>query len=171
MRHHPHGHGRRPHGMPGPLNLPEIAVDADSPLPYRVHHQLRKVTRAQKHLLLRSLAEKDTHPGQAIMLWMLSEHEGASQSELADTLDVARPTVTIMLHKMEKAGLIERRRDEKDRRCLRIHLTDAGRELHADLETVHADVVEATVGSMSDPDLAELERLLAMVEANLAAAR
>ena len=167
----PHHHRRHPHGMHGPLNLPDITIDADTPLPYRVYHQLRKVNRGQKHLLFRSMSEKDTHPGQAIMLWMLSEHEGVSQSELADTLNVARPTVSIMLHKLEKAGLIERRKDETDRRYLRIYLTDAGRALHADLQTVHAGIVEAMVGSMNEADQRELERLLGIVEENLAAAQ
>jgi len=164
---HPHSHRGRAHRAHGPFTLPEITVDEDAPVAYRVYHELRRVARAQKQMLFRRLTEKDTHPAQAFSLWVLSENEGMNQADLADTLNVSRPTVTIMLKKMQKAGLIERRPDEKDHRYVRIYLTDSGRALHADLETVHAGIVEATIGSMSEAELVQLERLLKTIEGNL----
>ncbi|MDH4139277.1 MAG: MarR family transcriptional regulator [Coriobacteriia bacterium] len=157
--------------MHGPISPPEAAIDENAPLPYRVFHTMRSVMHAQKQLFVRKLGDKDTHPGQAISLWMLSENEGISQGDLAEKLGVARPTVTIMLKKMEKAGLIERRADESDQRSKRIFLTQAGRSLHANLKAVHAEVVEFTIGQMSEDDQRELERLLRIIEENLTAAQ
>jgi len=149
------------------MTLPEMTVDETTPQPYRVFHALRGVMRAQKQLMMRYLAEKNAHMGQALSLWVLSEHEGMSPSDLADALNVKRPTVTIMLKKMEKAGLIERRPDQDDQRFMRVYLTDAGRELHYQLKSVHSSVVETTVKDMSEHDQREFERLLRVAEKNL----
>lgn len=166
-----HPHVERLSGRGGPIGLPEVRIDENTPQPYRVFHALRTVMTAQKQLLSRRLAEKNAHLGQAFSLWVLSTHEGMSQSDLADTLNVARPTVTIMLQKMEKAGLVERRPDENDNRFVRIYLTEQGRALHAQLRAVHAGVVRDTIAPLSDADQRDLERLLGLVQANIAAAQ
>lgn len=163
----PYHQRHRPHGMPNPANLPDMKIDENTPQPYRVFHALRGVLRAQKLLMITKLGEKDTHMGQAFTLWVLAKNDGISQSDLADMLNVRRPTVTIMIRKMEKAGLVERCPDEHDRRVMRVHMTAAGRELHARLEAVHAEVVRTTVGDMSEDEQRELERLLRIVEKNL----
>lgn len=163
---HPHKH-HGIHGMHAPIRLPEITIDEDTPQPYRVFHAMRSVMRAQKQLMMHRLAQKDAHMGQAFTLWTLTEHEGMNPSELANILGVKRPTVTIMLRKMEKAGLVERRADEQDQRFMRVYLTDAGRALHSELQAVHCEIVEITVGEMSEDDQRELERLLRVVEKNL----
>lgn len=158
-------HGKSCAGHPGsgmPV-MPEIVIDESTPLPHRVFHALRKLFGAQKQLMMRRLAEQNAHPGQSFMLWVLCKHEGASQRDLAEALGIAAPTVTVMLKKMERAGLVERRPDENDHRCLRVYLTDAGRELHGRLGEVHEQVIGETIGVLSEADQQELERLLLMV--------
>jgi DNA-binding MarR family transcriptional regulator len=153
-----------------PMNLPDFALDESAPLEYQVFHQLRTVMQAHKHLMLKRLADKDTHPGQAMCLWVLAKNDGMSQRDLAQMLGVARPTVTIMLQKMEKAGLVERQSDEHDQRFTRIFITPAGKTLHEALGKVHAEVVAVTIGPMAETDQRELQRLLHVVEENIASA-
>jgi DNA-binding MarR family transcriptional regulator len=50
-------------------------------------------------------------------------------SELAERLLVTRAAITGRLHRLEGAGLIERRTDPADRRSLRLRLTRRGRAL------------------------------------------
>jgi DNA-binding MarR family transcriptional regulator len=47
---------------------------------------------------------------------------------LADALDVSVASVTGIVDRMEKRGLVERRRDEADRRVVLVDLADGGRE-------------------------------------------
>ncbi len=42
---------------------------------------------------------------------------------------VATPTVSKILRNLEKKGLIERKKDSKDKRTLRIFLSDEGQKL------------------------------------------
>ncbi|GAB4278961.1 MAG: hypothetical protein Kow0056_11740 [Coriobacteriia bacterium] len=132
-------------------------------LAQRVYHEMRSVMRAHHRILFHRLGEKGTHPGQAVLLWVLSKNDGSTQSELAEVLCVSKPTVSVMLTKLEEAGLIERRPDDDDRRVRRIWLTEAGRALNEELHGVYADVVEATIGGLPEEDQAELLRLLAEV--------
>ncbi|MBN8639125.1 MAG: MarR family transcriptional regulator [Anaerolineae bacterium] len=70
------------------------------------------------------------HVGQEMILARLWEEDGLSQSQLAGSLCVEPPTVTKMLTRMERGGLVERRADPADARVSRVYLTDASRNLH-----------------------------------------
>ncbi len=66
------------------------------------------------------------HPGQIPFLMLLSERGEMSQKEVAGELHVKPPTVNVMVQRMEKAGLVSRRQDQKDQRVTRICLTEKG---------------------------------------------
>jgi DNA-binding MarR family transcriptional regulator len=50
-------------------------------------------------------------------------------TELAARTGMAQPRVTVILQKLEEAGLVERQRCTDDRRAVRTELTPAGRDL------------------------------------------
>ena len=61
------------------------------------------------------------------ILRYLAHHTSATQQELTDVARMKAPTISLAIKKMESEGLICRVPDEKDGRCLRVSLTDAGR--------------------------------------------
>ena len=65
------------------------------------------------------------------MLNRLYRRPGATQSELADMLEVEKATAGRMIDRMEKKGWVERRPDAGDRRVNRLHLTAEARKVHA----------------------------------------
>ncbi|MGB7342174.1 MAG: MarR family transcriptional regulator [Phototrophicaceae bacterium] len=62
------------------------------------------------------------------ILRALYETDGQHASELAQAVGRAATSFTPNLDKLEGKGYIERRPDLSDRRAVRIHLTDAGKE-------------------------------------------
>jgi DNA-binding MarR family transcriptional regulator len=58
---------------------------------------------------------------------LLGGGEPTATGELADAAGVSAPTATRMLAGLEDAGLVARRRDAADRRCVHVHLTEQGR--------------------------------------------
>ena len=64
--------------------------------------------------------------------------EGCSQRELAERMGIEGPTLVRHLDRLEREGLIERRRDRADRRITRISMTPAGEALLADLARTSA---------------------------------
>jgi MarR family transcriptional regulator, organic hydroperoxide resistance regulator len=79
-----------------------------------------------------------------ILLRQAAEHEGSSQRELAENMHIEPPTLVSHLDNLATEGLVERHRDEKDRRIARVYVTDKGRrrlkELHDDAQAVDAEL-------------------------------
>jgi DNA-binding MarR family transcriptional regulator len=66
---------------------------------------------------------------QVRVLFELVESGDRPAGELAEALSVAPPTVTGLTDRLVKQGLVERREDPRDRRVVRLALTEEGRAL------------------------------------------
>jgi DNA-binding MarR family transcriptional regulator len=86
--------------------------------------QTVKLHHYNTHLMLR---HQEVHQGQPPLLFALSREDGQTHSELADKLRITPATVTVMLKRMEKNGLLIRRPDPQDQRKSRVFLTEKGR--------------------------------------------
>lgn len=69
-----------------------------------------------------------TYP-QYLVLHTLWEEDGRSIGGIADRLALESSTVTPLVKRMEAAGLVERGRDPRDERQVRVRLTPAGQSL------------------------------------------
>ncbi|TJY44274.1 MarR family transcriptional regulator [Cohnella pontilimi] len=65
--------------------------------------------------------------GQLEVLELLLAKEPMKPSELLPFLQTTPAAITTLLDRMERSGLVERKRDESDRRIVWIHMTDQGR--------------------------------------------
>jgi MarR family transcriptional regulator for hemolysin len=102
--------------------------------------------------------------------WVLNHlyfNEGITQSELADVLDVEKPTLGRLLDRLEAKGWVERRADPNDRRAKRVCLTGEVQELMRALRTIARDL---RLDAMDGVDEAERQRFvdtLLVIKANL----
>jgi len=94
-----------------------------------------------------------TRPQYRVLL-ALAGYGGATQSELADLLDVERITLGRMIDRMADAGLVERRDDPSDRRVWRLHMLPAGKAVVAQLAAI-AEEVDAEALAPLAPDARE----------------
>ncbi|TDF94497.1 MarR family winged helix-turn-helix transcriptional regulator [Paenibacillus piri] len=104
--------------------------------PDSLHAVFMLVLRSHRRAMHNLLQDQEVHPGQPPLLIALSEQNGQSQKELAERLRITPATLTVMLNRTEKNGLVERRPDEKDQRMTRVYLTEKG-------EGIHNEVVKA----------------------------
>jgi DNA-binding MarR family transcriptional regulator len=68
------------------------------------------------------------------VLTMLDEEGPDSMSHLAEALDVSVASMTGIVDRMEKRGLVERRHEGKDRRVVLVYPTDAGRDVFGEID-------------------------------------
>ncbi|TDG11410.1 MarR family transcriptional regulator [Seongchinamella unica] len=101
------------------------------------------------------------------VLWHLARDEGIKQAELADRLDVAPISLTRQLDNLEQEGLVARRRDEQDRRCFRVYLTEAAQPALAILRELAQEVREQAFDGLSEQEVMQLQQLLTRVRQNL----
>lgn len=86
-----------------------------------------KVSRELKTHMETELAPTLTE-GQLVVLELLHPDERMKPSDFLPHLSTTPAAVTTLLDRMEKAGLIERVRDEKDRRIVWVTATEKGKE-------------------------------------------
>jgi MarR family transcriptional regulator, organic hydroperoxide resistance regulator len=132
------------------------------PLSQSVFTAFTAIANRQRRLLHRELARQDLHPAQARCLRALIQHGRLGQSELADELDLARPTVTRILQRMERAGLVERTPDAHDQRQTIVTLTARGRDLECSLDDAMTRHLTCTVAMLPEGDRRELARILGL---------
>lgn len=134
--------------------------------PVRLCHDISHLFRAR----MRSEGEMDgvlSQPGARAILSMLAVSDGLSQRELVEATYLRAPTVSVILQKMEEAGMVERRSDEGDRRVIRVYLTALGHEADAKtIARIQQNDARAMSG-LSDEETAELLRLLSKIRDNL----
>jgi MarR family transcriptional regulator, transcriptional regulator for hemolysin len=124
------------------------------PGPHPLGRQLAATAKATRAEFDARLGEVGGSLTAFIVLRLASEAPGGlelSQRQLADRMGVEAPTMVRHLDRLEKEGLIERRRDARDRRVTRITVTPAGGRRLAVLREV-ADAMDAEILTLLGPE-------------------
>jgi DNA-binding MarR family transcriptional regulator len=93
--------------------------------------------------------------------------DAVRQIELAEALDIEPITLCRMIDRLEEAGLVERRRDDADRRAWRIHLTEAAAPVIAKLEAMGIQFNADILAGIEDTDRETALRVLDRIRHNL----
>ena len=101
------------------------------------------------------------------MLFILQKKEGMSQREICDEMKIKPPSVAVSIKRMEKAGLIERKPDEKDQRVVRIYVTEKGKSLSKQIEKVVKESEAKVVEGFSEVEICLMKRFLKQMIANM----
>lgn len=130
---------------------------------------LRRILRATE-INSRELArESGLTPSQLIILQIIGRLEDAVPSAVAREASLTQATVTSLIDKLEKRGMVERRRDTEDRRRVFIDLTDAGRRALAGAPNLLQDLFQTRFTQLPEWEqsflISALERVAAILGA------
>jgi DNA-binding MarR family transcriptional regulator len=118
-----------------------------------LYSESRRVTRA--------VAEQYGLTGsQLLVLKMLEPRGQLSLSDLSERIRAKNSTVTGIIDRMERDGLVARRRSGEDRRVVHIELTAKGKKLATDAKGDPKQLYRALLEELSSKDAAELERIM-----------
>ena len=117
--------------------------------------------------IFHQLSHVNLHPGQMPMLDILYRQEGLSQREICSRLCNKPSTVTVSLQRMEKAALIYRVADAKDKRIQRIYLTDSGKEIHREVEKIRKEVGSVMLQGMTPKEVDHLKKQILQMQENM----
>jgi DNA-binding MarR family transcriptional regulator len=81
-------------------------------------------------------------------------------TELAASEAIAQPSVTTLVARLERDGLVRREPDPADARAVRVHLTEEGRERLLAMRSKRAAAVDERLAVLSDEERAALEAAL-----------
>jgi DNA-binding MarR family transcriptional regulator len=125
-----------------------------------LHGKTNKMIRAAADAALR---RHGLRLGQDHLLAALWERDGRTPGEIAAASNVTTPAVTKVAARMAEAGLLARRRDERDNRLVRFWLTDAGRALREPVEAERRLLEERITESLTPAEREHLMRALAKI--------
>ncbi|WP_242588495.1 MarR family winged helix-turn-helix transcriptional regulator [Corallococcus macrosporus] len=103
---------------------------------------------------------------QLLVLKNIGLHGIHSQSAIAERLLIDAPAVSRLVDRLEEDGLVERRAGE-NRRCVRLEITDAGRQELQALERAAEWLDVQAREYLSPPEVEVLSRLLDKLQTGL----
>lgn len=97
--------------------------------------------------------------------WVLGKlsHGPMRMTELAEHLGTATASVTGMVDRLEERGLVERVRDESDRRVVHVAITDAGKQAMSDTQDEFSRRFDAALKPLTAEERDEFARLLGKI--------
>jgi DNA-binding MarR family transcriptional regulator len=103
--------------------------------------------------------------------WVLNHlyrNDGVTQTELADLLEIEKPTLGRLLDRLEAKGWVRREDDASDRRAWRVYLTDEIAPAMRELRTVAAELRRDALAGLSAAERERFVDTLLAIKANLA---
>ena len=104
---------------------------------------------------------------QWLVLTRLHRRPGASQSELADMMEVEKATAGRLIDRLEAKGWVERRAQAGDRRINRVYLTAEAERVHKRIWRVAEATVDDALDDLSEREAGQLLKLLSRVKSRL----
>ena len=142
---------------PPPLN-PELKSDVDQVLEAIIYlyTESRRITK--------ELAKRADLTGPQLTVVKLLEQVGdLSLSELSDKIRAQNSTVTGIIDRMEREGLVLRERSKEDRRVVHIGLTAKGSALAKEIPVEPMEIFKGALESLSVQEMRDLMRIMTKV--------
>jgi MarR family transcriptional regulator for hemolysin len=123
---------------------------------------LIETSRHLRHFVDRRAQRLGLTGAQLRALSKLRRQEGATQADLANSMEVRPISLSGLIDKLTEQGLVERRADRSDRRINRLHLTPTGREIARKIDGFREEVARDVLGHV---DQARLQAALGVLHA------
>jgi MarR family transcriptional regulator, organic hydroperoxide resistance regulator len=122
--------------------------------------------RGHVNRLLKDAGFAEVSMGFVGVLMTLYEEDGRTISAVGEKVSLEKSTMTGLIDRMAKAGLITRETDQTDRRVLRVWLTARGREVQTGIARVLAASYKELTSGLSAREIEHVESALLRVIAN-----
>lgn len=146
------------------------SADLFDPSGYRmcdsVGYLINRAKLALSHDIEQELASLDITHAQATCLMMLLHGGARTVTDLGRELNTDMGSVTRLLSRMEKRGLVERERSEADRRIVELKVTPTGHAIVAALPAVFCKVLNRRFADFTPDELDVFRHMLQRVIGN-----
>jgi len=100
---------------------------------------------------------------QLTVIKLLETFENLSLSSLSERIRAQNSTVTGIIDRMEREGLVRRERSTTDRRVVHIRLSDKGQKLAQKIQVEPMEIFRGALGSLSAAEMRELLKILTKI--------
>lgn len=128
---------------------------------------LKEITQAEYHRVDKKLEKYNLVKGQATLLSIIKENNGATQNELASILNVKYSSMSERLNKLESLGYIEKGVDENNQKYKRVYITSLGRKAVTQANKTLNEFDEKLYKGFTKKDRKQLEEYLEKMLINI----
>ncbi|CCM74769.1 MarR family winged helix-turn-helix transcriptional regulator [Rhizobium mesoamericanum] len=146
------------------MEIPEEEKRLENQLCFAVYSTAHAFTRAYKPILDKVGL---TYPQYLVMLALWEKSEQAVKA-IGEQLDLDSGTLSPLLKRLEQNGLIKRTRDSRDERQVVVSLTDKGRAMRGEIDTIMTAIGQAAGCTLEE--MKTIRGLLRGLRSNLTAA-
>lgn len=132
-----------------------------------VGYLLRDCYRSFSRALEARIKPRGIGLGQWYFLRELWEEDGLAQGDLSWRVGMTAPTTVVAIRRMVEDGLVVRKQDEADRRKVRIHLTQRGRQLRDELLPLAFEVNSIATEGFSKTEIRQFRSYVDRMKKNL----
>ena len=129
--------------------------------------QLARTAKAVSRAFEAELAEAGGSLPTWLVLVSLKSRSWATQSEIANAIDIKGATLTHHLNRMVEEGLVTREQDPENRRAQRVELTAKGEEAFVRMRGAAGSFNKRLRQGVSDDEVSAFRDLLEKVQANV----
>ena len=104
---------------------------------------------------------------QGRILYALWQEDGVPIKTVSEKCGLAITSLTTMLERMEKSGLIRREQDQQDKRKTLLYLTEKAHKLKVDYDDVSAGMGRIYYKGFSENEIVQFESYLERIQKNL----
>jgi DNA-binding MarR family transcriptional regulator len=103
-----------------------------------------------------------TPPQFTALVWLNDEGD-MTIGELSQKMYLACSTMTDLIDRMEKNGVVERVRDDRDRRVVRIHLLEKGAQIIKEVMEARRQYLAEILSHLSDDEALQIKEHLSIL--------
>ena len=141
--------------MPSPPAAPEPRPDVDSIVETIIYLY------TESRRLTKGLASQFGLTGpQLTVIKLLETFQDLSLSSLSERIRAQNSTVTGIIDRMEREGLVRRERSTVDRRVVHIRLSEKGQKLARQIQVEPMEIFRDALASLTQADLRDLLRIM-----------
>ncbi|RIJ21658.1 MarR family transcriptional regulator [Henriciella barbarensis] len=129
---------------------------------------LAEVTRLLRAAFDQEMKRLDLTRSQWHALIYVLRLKAASQTQLAEALEVARPSVGTLIDQLEKSGYVTREADTQDRRIWRVVPTEFALARSEEIARLAESVANNAFGGLSQEQIEAASSVIQVIRQNLA---
>jgi DNA-binding MarR family transcriptional regulator len=133
-----------------------------SQLPRRILDLLQEARRNFERLLRRAFEQYQLTIPQIAVIVLLNEHKEMSISDISQKMGLSKSTVSGIIDRMERMGIVRRKRSDQDRRIVAAVLTEQFQRHGSELEQSFNALLCGVFSTVSEQALMEIVKGLEM---------
>ena len=116
---------------------------------------------------LKEYGYNELFPSHGDILVLLYRYGKLTMKDIADKIHRTKPTVTVLIDKLEKTGFVKREKSSSDSRINNITLTQKGQDLKPLFDKISEELNKVLYNEFSDNEVKTLEYLLGKMLKNM----